>query len=212
MVQGAYTPLPNGWQSMTPSAIATLFTGVNGQEDCYSSSSDIVAVLMHDPKKLLLSEGVAREAISDPSSSAWQPTVLGGAGVANALGNANQCSGSCSTVLGVEYQDINFGGAYIVYYGSQPCNGNPGGNGGFGWAGMPPGWNDQVSSSLNWPGSNCNSSFKYIDGNFNGAGNWWSGNWNLRCPGIYPNWTANCQNYVLAGFNDQESSVGFVPT
>ncbi len=77
--------------------------------------------------------------------------------------NGGAQASSSDFVIGIEYVDINDGGASIIFHSDTTCDGFN--------HGVPDlrffGWNDQISSALAF--SDCNNSFHYENINFGGA-------------------------------------------
>ena len=103
------------------------------------------------------------------------------------LGKIQTLSASASTILGVLYQDANYGGSSLTLWGTGPCSGVS-----YGFTSMQSGWNDNVSSiqgsSTCWPTA-------YENNNYGGL--------KITC-------TPNCAS--MSTMNDKTSSIVFKPT
>src|SRR5262249_12116789 len=77
--------------------------------------------------------------------------------------NSGAQPSSSDFVIGIEYADLNYGGASIIFHSSTTCDGSS-----HAWPDLRNlGWNDRISSALAFSG--CNNSFHYEDINFSGA-------------------------------------------
>src|ERR1041385_6474680 len=99
--------------------------------------------------------------------------------------NAGAQASSGDFVIGIEYIDINYGGASLIAHSATTCDGF---NHGFGDLRVL-GWNDQISSARAF--SDCNNAFHYEDIDFTGA--------MINCG-------SGC-SFIGAAMNDQTSSL-----
>ena len=86
--------------------------------------------------------------------------------LAQALETANEAGTMSSrTVIGIDYEHANYGGASLMWTAPNPVGCNTGFS--YASASMPSGWNDRVSSAKTYGG--CSTNIHYQDASFGGS-------------------------------------------
>lgn len=85
------------------------------------------------------------------------------AALANLAPSSSVSTSATSYILGIDYVDWHYSGSSFTWYGSAICSSSRS----YTQATMPSGWNDVISSAVNYPYSNCGNWYHYQHSYFN---------------------------------------------